>query len=136
MAKIGYFEVNISDIHLDWGVERKGRERELGEGYVKIPIQEAKRLEIYNSKYIGKDEYGVNLFHARFVDGFKENEEVTLKASGNSGVNSKNYYYAKNLHGAGDLTLIKDWFDYREVNTSNKVKVSVISPDTIQLEVI
>lgn len=137
MAKIGFFEVNIGSIHLDWGTDRApGRDREEGEGYIKIPISEAKALELYNSSYLGKDKYGVNLFYAKFIDGFREGEKITLKTSGNSGKDSPSYNYAKNLHGAGDLKLIKEWFEYRKADTSNKVRVSVVSYDTIQLEII
>ena len=138
MAEIGSFEVNIIDIHLDWGIKRNGREREYGEGYIKIPISEAKRLKLYNSRHLGKDKFGINLFHGKFIGGFKNNEDIILKTSGNSGKESKNYIYAKNLHGSGNLKLIKDWFDYEKVSAKNKVKVkvSVISYDTIQLEII
>ena len=36
MAKLGSYIVDIGEIHLDWG-----REREEGEGYIKIPLQKA-----------------------------------------------------------------------------------------------
>ncbi|KYM56185.1 hypothetical protein A2U17_00020 [Fusobacterium necrophorum subsp. funduliforme] len=143
MANSGSFIVDIKDIHLDWGIDRNpGRDREIGEGYIKIPISDAQRLNLYNSKFgngvfiEGHDEYGKNLFHAKFVDGFLEGKDVILKTSGNSGVGSTNYVYAKNLHGAGDLKLIKNWFLYAKATTNNKVRVTVISPDTIQLEII
>lgn len=136
MAKTGYFEVNIGNIHLDWGIERNGRSQENGEGYIKIPSKDAQRLEIYNHNFLGRDEYGVNLFYAEFPDGFKKGEKITLKASGNSGKDSPNYKYAKNLHGEKNLKLINEWFKYRNANTSNRVRVTVISPDTIKLEII
>ena len=136
MAKTGYFEVNIGNIHLDWGIERNGRAQENGEGYIKIPSKDAQRLEIYNHNFLGRDEYGVNLFYAEFPDDFKKGEKITLKASGNSGKDSPNYKYAKNLHGEKNLKLINEWFKYRNANTSNRVRVTVISPDTIKLEII
>ena len=108
MAKTGYFEVNIGNIHLDWGIERNGRAQENGEGYIKIPSKDAQRLEIYNHNFLGRDEYGVNLFYAEFPDDFKKGEKITLKASGNSGKDSPNYKYAKNLHGEKNLKLINE----------------------------
>ena len=137
MAKLGSYIVDIGEIHLDWGIERApGREREEGEGYIKIPLRNAKELELYNSTYLGKDKYGINLFYAEFVDGFKKNEVVTLKTTGHSGKESSNSIYAKNLQGLKDLKLIKEWFDYNKATTSNKVKVSIIEFDKIRLEII
>ena len=136
MAELGYFEVDIKNIHLDWGIPRNGRLQEHGEGYIKIPSEEARRLKIYNHSFLGKDEYGINLFYAEFPDGFKKGEKITLKASGNSGKNGPNSQYAKNLHGGGNLKLINEWFKFRNANTNNKVKVSVISYNTLRLEII
>lgn len=141
MAKLGSFSVDIKEIHFDWGIARNGREREVGEAYIGIPMAEAQRLEIYNSGYLGQKEVlGSNLFYAIFPDGFKKNIEILLKASGNSGVGTTNYRYAKNLHGAGDLKLIKEWFDYNNIDIDNlpekQVKVTFIKEDTIQLEII
>ena len=127
MAKSGHFEVDIKNIHLDWGIPRNGRLEEHGEGYIKIPSKEARELEIYNHSFLGSDE---------FPDGFKKGEKITLKASGNSGKNGPNSQYAKNLHGEGNLKLINEWFKFRNANTNNKVKVSVISYDTLRLEII
>lgn len=67
MAKLESYIVDIGEIHLDLG-----REREEGEGYIKIPLQKAKELELYNSTYLRKDKYGINLFYAEFIDGFRE----------------------------------------------------------------
>ena len=131
MAKLGSYIVDIGEIHLDWG-----REREEGEGYIKIPLQKAKELELYNSTYLGKDEYGINLFYAEFIDGFRENEVVILKTTGHSGKESTNSIYAKNLQGLKDLKLIKEWFDYNNATTSNKVRVSIIAFNKIRLEII
>lgn len=136
MVELGYFEVDIKNIHLDWGIPRNGRLQEHGEGYIKIPSEEARRLKIYNHSFLGKDEYGINLFYAEFPDGFKKGEKITLKASGNSGKNGPNSQYAKNLHGERNLKLINEWFKFRNANTNNKVKVSVISYNTLRLEII
>ena len=136
MAELGYFEVDIKNIYLDWGIPRNGRLQEYGEGYIKIPSEEARRLKIYNHSFLGKDEYGINLFYAEFPDGFKKGEKITLKASGNSGKNGPNSQYAKNLHGERNLKLINEWFKFRNANTNNKVKVSVISYNTLRLEII
>ena len=131
MAKLESYIVDIGEIHLDLG-----REREEGEGYIKIPLQKAKELELYNSTYLGKDEYGINLFYAEFIDGFRENEVVILKTTGHSGKESTNSIYAKNLQGLKDLKLIKEWFDYNNATTSNKVRVSIIAFNKIRLEII
>lgn len=141
MAKLGFFKVDIKEIHFDWEKERNGRIREVGEGYIGIPIADAQKLEIYNSGYLGgKDILGGNLFYAIFSDGFGTGTEILLKASGNSGIGTTNYKYAKNLHGAGDLKLIKNWFDYNKIDINNlpqkQVKVTIIKKDTIQLEII
>lgn len=141
MAILGSFSVDIKEIHFDWGTERNGRNREVGEGYIGIPIADAQKLEIYNSGYFDKkDVLGGNLFYAIFPDGFRANTEILLKASGNSGIDSPNYKYAKNLHGAGDLKLIKEWFDFNKIDMENlpqkQVKVTIVSPDTMQLEII
>ena len=141
MAKLGFFTIDIKKIHFDWGTARNGRVREFGEGYIGIPIVEAQKLEIYNSGYLGqKAILGKNLFYAIFPDGFGAGTEILLKASGNSGIGTTNYRYAKNLHGAGDLKLIKNWFDYNGIDINNlpqkQVKVTIIKGDTIQLEII
>ena len=65
MAKLESYIVDIGEIHLDLGRERE-------EGYIKIPLQKAKELELYNSTYLRKDKYGINLFYAEFIDGFRE----------------------------------------------------------------
>ncbi|MDU1912510.1 hypothetical protein [Fusobacterium sp.] len=137
MAKIGSFTVDIKDIHLDWGIPRDpGRKREEGEGYIQIPMNVAIKLEIYNSGHIGEDQFGINLFHAKFLDGFCENRDIVLKASGNSGKKSKNYEYAKNLHGYKNLKLIKEWFDFIGATKDDKVQISITSFDTMELEII
>lgn len=136
MAELGYFEVEIKKIHLNWGIPRNGRSQEHGEGYIKIPSEEARRLKIYNHSFLKRNEYGINLFYAEFPDGFRKGETITLKASGNSGKNDSNSEYAKNLHGKGNLKLISEWFRFKNANTNNKVKVSVISYDTLKLEII
>lgn len=41
MAKLESYIVDIGEIHLDLG-----REREEGEGYIKIPLQKAKGLDV------------------------------------------------------------------------------------------
>lgn len=137
MAKIGSFTVDIKDIHLDWGIPRDpGRKREEGEGYIMIPIEVATKLEIYNSGTEKINMLGKNLFHAKFKDGFYADTDIILKASGNSGIGSKNYKYAKNLHRSGDLKFIKEWFDFNGATKDDKVKISITSFDTMELELI
>lgn len=138
MAKLGSYIVNIGEIHLDWGIERApGREREEGEGYIKIPIAEAKRLEIYNSNKNphNSDILGINIFKVIFKDGFRNGEYVELKAAGSQKAGD---IYAKNFqgNGYGALKLIKDWYNVNNATTSNRVKVEFIAFDTVVLEII
>lgn len=135
MAKLGFFIVDIKEIHLNWGEAREGRTEEKGEGYIKIPSADAKRLDIYNSNknLFNSDILGINTFKVTFKDGFKKGEYVELKAAGSSKAGD---IYAKNLQGNGALKLIGEWFKINKVTTFNRVKVTIIKEDTIQLEII
>ena len=48
------FITTLKKAHLEWGTHRHTNTRGIvyGEGYLQIPISEARRLDIYNSLYL------------------------------------------------------------------------------------
>lgn len=116
------FEVTIEQAHLEWGTHRYTNTRNIvyGEGYVKIPLAEARRYNIL----AGTD------YTAYSADGFIN---FDVKASGSAG---ENYRYAKQFQGKGNLKAIGAWYEYCGASVGDKVKVEFLSPCSVKFTLI
>lgn len=129
MARAGdSFIVTLDNTHLGWGTHRYTGSRNIiyGEGYIKIPANEARRIGMYNSNntQIG---LGFNEFRFTTSDGFLAG---ILKSTGCSRAGD---YYAKNLHVSGDLKGLGLWFAHLNANPGDRVEVRFTSPLDIVL---
>ena len=74
MANTGdSFEIVLSQSHIAWGTYRFTNSREpiSGEGYIPIPLNEARRLGLFNGNGTNHvDIWGENLFECESVDGY------------------------------------------------------------------
>lgn len=120
--------VKLSETHLMWGTYRytSSRDRIYGEGYIKIPLGEAKRIGMYNSNN-SKTGLGYNEFRFKTSDGFLEG---ILKSSGCSQAGN---CYAKNLHVSGNLKGLGKWFAHVNAIPGDLVEVKFLSPIDILL---
>lgn len=93
------YVVELKEPHLQWGEYRYTDTRETvkDEGYIPIPLNDARRLELVNSNATGgKDILGKNLFRYTTCDGYCKG---FLKAQGSSVGGSQ---YAKQFSQQGD----------------------------------
>ena len=120
------YTVALGKTHLGWGTHRYTATREViyEEGYLKIPRDVAKDLEIYMSN---KKDANI-IYNFSTSDCFYNNEK--LKASGCS---TKGDIYAKNLAGDGDLKLLGKWFTHIKAKVGDEIKISFTSPTDIIL---
>ena len=116
------FEVTIEKAHLEWGTYRytNTRDRIYGEGYVKIPLSEARRYNIL----AGTD------YTACSADGFIN---FDVKASGSAG---EDYRYAKQFQGKGNLKAIGVWYENCGASVGDKVRVEFLSPSSVKFTLI
>ena len=131
MANLGSYIVTLNEAHLKWGVHRYTGSRGYvyGEGYIPIPAEQARFLGLYNSnKTAGRDVYGENLFHCTSKDGLFRG---VLKAQG---CKSEGDSFAKQLSGNNDLKSIGSWYAAINAQIGDRVKVSIIGYDTIEIE--
>lgn len=120
--------VLLKETHLMWGTYRNtySRDRIYGEGYIKIPAIEAKRIGMYNSNNF-KVGIGFNEFFFKTSDGFLSG---ILKSTGCSQAGD---IYAKNLHVSGDLKGLGQWFAHVNAIPGDRVEVRFLSPIDIVL---
>lgn len=131
MAKLGSYIVTLNEAHLKWGVHRYTGTRGVvyGEGYIPIPIDKARALELYNSnKTGGKDVYGVNLFHCESKDG------LFCGVLKSQGCVSEGEAFAKQFSGNNDLKSVGSWYAAINAETGDQIKVSITGNDTIEIE--
>lgn len=124
------FITTLQRPHLEWGSYRHTSSRGViyGEGYLQIPINEARRIGIYNSHALGRP--GVtNVYTCSSVDGFLR--DIELKATG---CIRAGYIYAKQFHGSGDLKLLGDWFNSVNAVENDMVEIRWLSPTHIEIE--
>lgn len=136
MPKSGdFYEIEIKDVHMNWGTKRttKNRKSVAGEGYIPIPAKKAKQIGINNSNALKNtnprvhEQLGVNLF-----DCYDKNGLVgKLKAQGAS---RKGYIYPKQFSLFDDLKVIGTWFQKNNVSAGDKIRVSWTSPTEIFIE--
>tara|TARA_R110001606_G_scaffold393429_1_gene563330 strand:+ start:853 stop:1245 length:393 start_codon:yes stop_codon:yes gene_type:complete len=115
------FITTLKKAHLEWGTHRHTNTRGIvyGEGYLQIPISEARRLDIYNSNQIG----GNTVYTCQSTDGYFNNE--LLKSSG---CIVKGNVYAKQFHGKGNLKSIGSWFNSVNAQIGDRVEITWTSP--------
>lgn len=126
-----YFIVELKPSHVNWGTHRNTDTRQPidGEGYIPIPLAQARSLGIYNSNH-SHTGLGYNLFNCTSADGYFAG---VLKAAGSkeSGDN-----YAKQFEGNGDLKALGRWFSRCSAQVGDLVKVSWTSPTEIIIELV
>lgn len=134
MAKAGdSYIVTIEKSHLEWGKHRYTNTRGIvyGEGYIKIPAKEARRLNLLNANGTdNKNVLGENLFNCVSAD---RNFKGVLRAQGCSGAGEP---YAKQFAGDNNLKAIGDWYYSVGAKEGNKVKVTWSSHTDIVIELI
>lgn len=129
MASVGdRYTVALSETHLMWGTYRNtySRNRRYGEGYIKIPLCEARRIGMYNSN---NSHCGIGFNEFRFTTS-DEFLSGILKSSGCSKAGS---CYAKNLHVSGDLRGLGQWFAHVNAIPGDMIEVRFITPIDIVL---
>ncbi|MHA7841955.1 MAG: hypothetical protein ACX93I_01460 [Winogradskyella sp.] len=115
------FITTLRRAHLEWGSYRHTNSRgiRLGEGYLQIPISEARRLQIYNRNQVG----GNTSYTCDSADGFLNH--VVLKSSG---CIRRGDIHAKQFHGRGNLQLLGDWFNHVDAQIGDEVEIRWTSP--------
>ena len=132
MPKAGdHFIVELKPSHVDWGNYRYTDTREPidGEGYIPIPLSQARSLGIYNSNH-SHTGLGYNLFNCTSADGYFAG---VLKAAGSREAGD---IYAKQFEGNGDLKALGRWFSRCSAKIGDRVKVLWTSPTDIIIELI
>jgi uncharacterized membrane protein YeaQ/YmgE (transglycosylase-associated protein family) len=121
-----HFITILKQAHLEWGSHRHtdSRGTVYGEGYLHIPVAQARRLNITNNNAPGAN----NIYSCNSADGYLVN--VILTATG--GVIGGTIY-AKNFHGKGNLKLLGDWFHHIGAMIGDQIEISWVSPTEISL---
>ena len=128
MPNIGdFFITTLKKAHLEWGTHRHTSSRGLiyGEGYLQIPANIARQLQIFNSNQLG----AITDYTCNSVDGFLQ--DVTLKASGCSSAGS---IYAKQFQGSENLKVLGDWFSHINAIIGDRIKITWIGNISIEIE--
>ena len=132
MARAGdSFIVKLSQSHVAWGTYRFTNSREpiSGEGYIPIPLRDARRLDLLNSNGTNDaDVWGENLFECESVDGYFHG---ILRAQGSR---SAGDIYAKQFAGDGDLKALGRWYAQVGARTRDRIRVYWISKVKIEIE--
>lgn len=127
MPKAGDFYIStLKDAHLKWGTHRytTTRKRIYGEGYLQLPRNIAKDLNIFNSNKTGAN----NIYNVNSSDGYLVN--VELKATGSM---RKGDIYAKQFNGSGNLKILGSWYAHISATEGDQIKVEWTSPTDITL---
>lgn len=132
MAKAGdNFIVELSQSHVAWGTYRFTNSREpiSGEGYIPIPLNDARRLRLFNSNGTNHvDIWGENIFECESVDGFFRG---VLRAQGSRNAGD---IYAKQFAGDGDLKALGNWYTQIGAKPGDRIRVYWISKVKIEIE--
>lgn len=132
MAKAGdSFVVELSQSHVAWGTYRFTNSREpiSGEGYIPIPLIDARRLKLFNgngTRHV--DKWEKNLFECESMDGFFRG---ILRAQGSR---SAGDIYAKQFAGDGDLKALGRWYAHIDARSGDKIRVYWIDAKRIEIE--
>lgn len=127
------YTVSLKPSHLAWGTYRYTDTRDTipGEGYIPIPSDVARNLNLKNQNGTGGiDILGVNIFNCVSVDGRFRGQ---LKAQGNHYAGD---IYAKQFSGNDDLKALGDWYRILGANVGDEVSVTWISDTDIEIELI
>ena len=120
------FITSLLRAHLEWGEYRHTNTRGTvyGEGYLKIPSENAYNFNITNDKALNirSQEYTFSTSDGFIVNGI-------LKASGNQ----YREEFAKQFHGSGDLKLLGDWFNHINAQVGDQVRIDFITPTEVLL---
>lgn len=134
MANAGNsFITKLKDAHLGWGELRYTDSREPipNEGYIQIPMKDARRLNILNSNGTNhQDILGKNLFKCKSADG---NLNCVLRAQGCC---SAGEIYAKQFSADNNLKIIGNWYRCMNAQAGNRIKVTWKTPTDIIIELI
>jgi hypothetical protein len=120
------FITTLREAHLKWGSHRHTSSRGIiyGEGYLQIPMNDARRLAIYNSNQLG----ALVDYYCNSDDGFLV--DVVLKASGSVKAEA---IYAKQFQGSGNLKVLGDWFNDVGAEEGDPVQITWTSPEEITI---
>ena len=130
MAKAGdSYVVELRENHLAWGTYRytASRTPRSGEAYLPIPIEYARKYEIYNGNATHKaDVLGENIFGCVTIGAY-------LKAQGGA---DRGAVYAKQFAVNDDLKGLGEWYRAVGAKPGDSVRVVWISPSDIEIELL
>lgn len=130
MAKAGdSYVVELRENHLAWGTYRytASRTPRSGEAYLPIPIEYARKYEIYNGNATHKtDVLGENIFWCVTIGAY-------LKAQGGA---DRGAVYAKQFAVNDDLKGLGEWYRAVGAKPGDSVRVVWISPSDIEIELL
>lgn len=133
MPKAGdRFIVQLSKTHLKWGTFRFTASREpiYGETYIPIPLNEARRCNIFNSNKCIIDTLGVNIYN---YSAYINNTIFSKGVLKSSGCSTAGDIYAKNLSGNNNLKMLSPWIYHAGISVGDYVEVLFISPSEIEI---
>jgi hypothetical protein len=122
------YTVTIRKSHLKWGTYRYSNTRDpiYGEGYIRIPLKDARTFGIFNSNNASAN----TQFNCKSVDGYFNG---VLLAQGS---NKAGAIYAKQFAEQGNLKGIGNWYAYTKAKVDDQVRVTWISPTDIIIELL
>lgn len=130
MAKAGdSYVVELRENHLAWGTYRytASRTPRSGEAYLPIPIEYARKYEIYNGNATQKtDALGENIFWCVTIGAY-------LKAQGGA---DRGAVYAKQFAVNDDLKGLGEWYRAVGAKPGDSVRVVWTSPSDIEIELL
>jgi hypothetical protein len=121
------FYTTLKKAHLEWGTHRHTSTRGIvyGEGYLHIPRADAQRIGIYNSNQVGV----TNTFICNSTDGYLTNTKI--KASGST---ASGDIFAKQFQGDGNLQVLGNWFSSVNAKIGDRVRVTWVNQNEIEIE--
>lgn len=128
MAQTGDVFIGTFNVaSLSWGTDRdtRTRTRRTAERYIPIPIDEARRLELYNSNY--ETGLGHNVYNVRSTDGLFVGE---LKIAGSRTAGA---IEAKQFQGNGNLQILTPWLEWHHARPGDQVRMEWVSPTDIEM---
>jgi hypothetical protein len=121
--------VMLEEAHIMWGEYHPSRHSHsrgevYGEGYIKIPANDAYNYGIFNKN----NPFGANVrYNCKSYDGYYSGR---LLSQGNQ----SDANYAKQFAEEGNLKGIGDWYDFVGATAGDYVKVVFTSPTDIVIE--
>lgn len=117
------FIITLKEAHIGWGTHRhtSSRTKRRGEGYLPIPAQHARAMNITMSNSGANNRYTCSS-----ADGYLQN--ALLLAQGNRKAGD---VYAKQFAGSKRLRMLGGWFAHVGAAVGDQVKIEFISPTNI-----